>query len=128
VKRDWRYPGAYRVGGLQGGLESVSTGCSGPRFARPLSREAVSPTGEELSTIVHRDVFPDAAPQDRPCRRLNAACRAVKGCDGAVPKPRLPRNRMSESFAYGSVCGGGPAGRSIEVVWFEGMRHVIECR
>jgi len=96
-------------------------------LAPPVKRKAVSPTGEELSSIDHRGVLPDAAPQDRPCRRLNAAFRAAKGCDGAVPKPRLPRNRMSESFAYDSV-GGGPGGRSIEVLWFEGMRHVIECR
>ena len=39
----------------------------------------------------------------------DAVCRAAKLCAGAVPRPRLPRNRMSELFTYGSV---GVAGYS----------------
>ena len=32
-----------------------------------------------------------------------AVCRTAKLCAGAVPRPWLPRNRMSELFTYGSV-------------------------
>ncbi len=37
----------------------------------------------------------------------DADCRAAKLCAGAVPRPWLLRNRMSELFTYGSV-GGAP--------------------
>ena len=46
----------------------------------------------------------------------DAACRAAKLCAGAVPRPWLLRNRMSELFTYGSV---GVAGHSL---WSYGDR------
>ncbi len=40
-------------------------------------------------------------------RTFDTECRVAKLCAGVVPKPWLPRNRMSESFTYGSVGGVG---------------------
>jgi hypothetical protein len=34
---------------------------------------------------------------------FDTECRVAKLCAGVVPKPWLPRNRMSELFTYGSV-------------------------
>ena len=45
---------------------------------------------------------------------FDAECRVAKLCARVVLKPWLPRNRMSESFTYGSVGGVGynPGGNS----------------